>query len=390
LDAFAVYEYNYQVVVNLNDALNGSHWSFVEIFTEIIREKWPQVDLLICGLGGASYFPNTVHAANKDDKEIAMLREQFLVHKCCEIMEEIKPLKLMSFVPGFALLEKDKRWINEMRFPRTELEGYFTKHFKPDYSIEFFNPLPGDEIIDNKWYKTSKYYKETENDVIHHLIPIQYKNEIEKTNNFDIQSIDTINEIEKLLNIVFDEGNIGISEDLLKQVNFVIKCMDIVEEVYLHCYFKNSSIKCEVIKAIPKESNILMTTHTWKLIHAATELWGGDVFYIGYGADLHILIEECLKDNIDIVSIRILSRFPSAMKNMIREPFRGIKYLTKNPKFTKIALWQKIYTRGNPNKLPYNERAHWVNKGKCDVCLLCDIPLLSDELGDLLAQKAKT
>jgi hypothetical protein len=69
---------------------------------------------------------------------------------------------------------------------------------------------------------------------------------------------------------------------------------------------------------------------------------------------------------------------------MVREPIRAVRYMTNNPMFTSLAIRQKLYTRGNPNKLPYNERQHWINKSKCEVCRMCDIPLLSDELGEAL------
>ncbi len=103
-----------------------------------------------------------------------------------------------------------------------------------------------------------------------------------------------------------------------------------------------------------------------------------------------MLNEKCLIDNIDIVSIRLLSRFPAASHNMKREPLRAFKYLYTNPAYAKLAVKQKIYTKGNPNKLPYNERSHWVNKGKCDVCRLCDIPLLSDDFGEKINYYEKT
>ena len=381
LDAFVVYEFDNLVVVNLNDALNASHWSFVEIFSSIIKKNWHRVDLLICGLGGASYFPNTVHAAQKDDIEIAMLREQFLAHKSCEIMEEIRPIKLMSFVPGFALLENDKLWINEMRFSRSKLEAYYKDNFDKQSKIEFINPLPGDSIENNHWLKTSSYHSQCLNDSLHHLVQQQYATEILEINKVDIQPKEIIYDIAVKLNEVMKVSHSGISIELLRQVNFIIQCKDIEEEIYIHCYFLTNRIFCEVVNEKPSDINLLMTTHTWKLLHAATQEWGGDVFYIGYGADIYIVDEECLKDNIDIVSIRVLSSFPSASYNMKREPIRALKYLTANPKFAHLAIQQKLLTRGNPNKLPYNERAHWVNKGKCDVCLLCDIPLLSDDFG---------
>jgi len=391
LDAFAVYEYEDKVIVNLNDALNASHWSFVEIFARMIRSRWKTVDLLICGLGGASYFPNTVHAPMKDDYEIAQLREQFLAHKCCEIMEEIKPLCVMPFVPGFALLEKDKMWINKMRFSRNRLQQYYLDHFNKNSAIEFVSPLPGDfldlDTPEEMWHKVSPYHKQVIDDNFSHLVEEQYSEEIKLANTYKIQSAEKAYSLAKKLNSIFPVSRSGISEDLLKQVNFVIQLLDVEEEIYIYCYYKEGEIVSETATEIPSSANLKITTHTWKLDYAIKELWGGDVFFIGYGADICVLEESCLIDNIDIVSIRLLSRFPSASRTMRHEPVRAIKYLTGNPAYAALAFKQKLYTRGNPNKLPFNERSHWVNKGKCDVCRLCDIPLLSDEFGNILMEK---
>ncbi len=179
LDAFAIYEYDNKIIVNLNDALNGSHWSFVEIFTEIIRKRWKTVDLLICGLGGASYFPNTVHAPMKNDREVAILREQFLAHKFCEIVEEIKPYSVIPFVPGFALLENDKLWINEIKFSRNQLENYYKTYFDKNSEMRFISPLPGDFVEDEKWHKVSPYHQQAIDDNLSHLVQEQYADEIQ-------------------------------------------------------------------------------------------------------------------------------------------------------------------------------------------------------------------
>lgn len=71
---------------------------------------------------------------------------------------------------------------------------------------------------------------------------------------------------------------------------------------------------------------------------------------------------------------------------MLREPIRAARYFTPNPSYTYLTVKQKIQSRSNMNKIPYNERTHWSNKSKCDVCLLCDIPLLSDSFGEKIQQ----
>jgi hypothetical protein len=388
LDAFVVYEFDGKVFVNLNDALNAHHWSFVEMFVGMLRKHWKGVDLLICGLGGAGYFPNTVHAPNKNDEEIGHLREQFLAHKFLEIVEEIKPRAVMPFVPGFALLEYDKQWINGLRFSRNKLQDYYQNHFPNPHAMQFHNLFPGDFIEDEKWHKVSSYHQLAIDDNLSHLVSKQYATEIEEANTLKMVGKEIVYELAGRLTSILPVSKSGIAPELLEQVNFVIAFKDVPESLFIHCMFNNGKLETAICSALPAGANIKITTYTHRLNYALKELWGGDVFYIGYGADLEVLDEVCLKDNIDIVSLRLLSRFPAASRTMLRKPLRAAKYLSGNPGYAALALKQKLITRGNMNKLPYNERSHWINKGKCDVCMLCDIPLLSDEFGELLQKNA--
>ena len=389
LDAFVVYESDGKVSVNLNDALNASHWAFVEIFTKMIRSRWKQVDLLICGLGGASYFPNTVHATGKDDYEIALLREQFLAHKCCEIVEEIKPVAIFPFVPGFALLENDKQWINKMKFSRNNLEKYYKDFFDKNSTMQFFALLPGDSIENNHWNKTSPYHQHVIDDNLSHLLHQQYAKEIVEANQHLVHPVSIVQDLKKGLQNILSISSRGIAEELLQQINFSISFKDVMESSFIHCFYEKGKVKTNVVSEIPENSNLTIETYSYRLRHAINELWGGDVFYIGYGADIYITDDTCLMDNIDIVSLRLLSRFPSASHTMMREPVRAARYMTANPTYAYLAIKQKIQMRGNMNKLPYNERSHWINKGRCDVCLLCDLPLLSDDFGELLKPQSK-
>lgn len=388
LDAFLVYECEGKIIVNLNDALNSHHWSFVEMFCNKINQKWGKVDLLICGLGGAGYFPNCVHAEGKDDEEVAELREQFLVHKCLEIAEEMNPKQIFPFVPGFALIEDDKRWINFKRFPRGNLPKYYKNYFKKE--AEFLNLMPGDYIKEDKWIKASSYHEQAINDSLAHLVTQQYSKEIKELNELPKVTSLIVDELSKKLEKILPISSSGISKDLLQQINFCIQFKDVEEPKYIHCYYKNKKLFSKVVHKMPLAANLIIQTYSFRLNYALHELWGGDVFYIGYGADIYVKDKSCLEDNIDIVSLRLLSRFPSASYHMTRNPYRGIKYLTTNFEFAKIAIKQKITMRGNMNKLPFNEREHWVNKSKCEICRLCDIPLLTDELGVMLNEKKPT
>ena len=82
--------------------------------------------------------------------------------------------------------------------------------------------------------------------------------------------------------------------------------------------------------------------------------------------------------------VRLLTRYPIGSETMKREPLRAAKYLFNNPVLAKISLQQRLFAPKILNKIGYNERSRWINKTKCEVCRICDIPLLSHELGEQL------
>lgn len=379
LDAITVYEYGGMVMVNLNDALNSLNKNFIQLFSEIIRKKWPKIDYLVCGMGGAGYFPNTIHTPYKNDRETAILRERFLAHKFCELVSAFKPLNVIPFVPGFALLEESKQWINEIKFSRNRLDQYYRENFNPKSKIKFLNLLPGDYIEKGNWVKTSPYHLEIKNDNLSHLVREQYAEEIDFCKQFEMKPASIVNELSIGLNSILSVSTADISNELLRKLNFAIAFKDVKLERYIHVYYDKGNMIAEPVEKLPAEANLKITTHTWKLDYAIKNEWGGDIFFIGYGADIEILNQSCLTDNSDILSIRLLSRFPSAAFHMIREPFRAMRYLISNFEFVYLSLALKIASKGNPNKITYNERSIWINKTKAEVCNLCKMPVLSDE-----------
>ena len=85
-DSIMVIEAGKTVLVDINDALHSYPPAVVDVFIQHIRERWPAIDTVFCGFGGASYFPNTIHCEGKNDREIAEAREQLFVHAFCRIV----------------------------------------------------------------------------------------------------------------------------------------------------------------------------------------------------------------------------------------------------------------------------------------------------------------
>jgi hypothetical protein len=136
-----------------------------------------------------------------------------------------------------------------------------------------------------------------------------------------------------------------------------------------------------------QECNLVITTTSDLLLHAIQEEWGGDVLTIGYGLDVDILKEDALEKNLDIVCVRLLTKYPMASKSLKRNPLRAAQYFIRHPMMSKLLIKQKLLLRNTVNKFPYNERDHWINFTKCELCMVCNMPLLSHNFGELLSEK---
>lgn len=381
LDSIFVLEYKGKVYLNLNDAFNATHLNFLKLFAKKLNNKWPRIDYLMCGVGGAGYFPNAIHTPFKNDPEIGVLREQFLMKLFCEFVLLFNPKIAIPFLPGFVLLEPTKIWVNQIRQPRSFIDNYF-KEINPTSTIEFWHVYPGDSIYKDTWQKNSPYYELVQNDEWGKFAEQQYAVEI--ANWKPVIANTTAISIEDIclkLNDLFVKSCRGLDVNVLAKLNFIISLSDFPEES-IHILYLNGKLVAQLKSEGNGKPNLVIRTNATRLLYSINELWGGDVFFIGYGADIDILNTDCIKDNLDILSLRVLSIFPSAMQNIRRQPWRAFRYFYYNKTHALLALKQKLFSKNKANKLPFNERSHWIQISKCETCLLCDLPLLSNSFAE--------
>jgi hypothetical protein len=382
LESVIVIEDKGVVLVNLNDALNSHHQKVVDMFLQEIKKRWPKIDYLFSGWSGAGYFPNCVHYKSKDDIETGKIREQYFANHFCKIIQELQPAAALPFAPGFALLEDSKRWINEIKFSREYLAEYYHENFEKDTSINFIVLQPGDVLQDFEIIKKSMYHNHVVNDSLYHLLDEMYGDEIKlkkrKPKYIPLHS-ETV--AKKICDIV--NGNRKIySPAVLNECLFTIRLTDI--NTCFNLQYVQNKFEVEIAESPPETSSLIISTTSELLLHSFSHEWGGDILTIGYGMDIDVFEEETLEKNLDIVAVRLLSRFPDTVKTLLKQPVRALKFFFSNPFLSKIYLKQKFTLRKHVNKFPYNERDHWISYSKCDLCQVCNLPLLSYELGQKL------
>jgi Beta-lactamase superfamily domain len=388
LDSIIVIESNGRVLVNVNDALHSHPPGIVEIFVQHIRKRWPRIDTVFCGFGGASYFPNTIHCPGKNDLEIAEAREQLFVHAFCRIVHDLNPRVAVPFAADFALLRPNQRWINERRFPRSRIPDYYRDTYgdSPD-APQVHIMYPGDRLIDNQLMPSSPYRAKLRAGCLNHLIEDQYGEEIAalEKEHWLTEAEVRILEKELLQNL---ELRMGIfNPEVLSKIEFSLKVSDIRENPYFIISMKSAALRVERSTAASPESILQIEISSNILRHSFASDWGGDAVIIGYGCEISVFQPEIIRDNLDMICVQLLTRTPSASRHWKREPLRLARHVFSNPitrSFVAQATWNRVRGR-RPFPDDYNEKMRlWLLRTKCEVCRACDLPMLDEKFAETL------
>jgi hypothetical protein len=382
LESVIVIESGETVIVNLNDALNSHHENVVHMFLKEIKKRWPKIDYLFSGWSGAGYFPNTVHYKTKNDFETGLIREQYFAHNFAKIIHHLQPKRSIPFGPGFALLNEDKRWINEVKFDREELEPYYNEYIEKNPALEFFVINPGDYFEGETFHKVSPWHKRFTEKTIAELVHEEFPEELKETEIPVHCSEEAAENIRVKLAKCLNDNRKLYDPLVLSNATFSIRLENLEQKKYYNIHFTGDHF-IVARDAEPHPGHRLLLRTKSNLLHYAVEnSWGGDVLTIGYGIDVDVYDELTLEQNLDIVCVRLITRYPTTTESLRKDPFRAINYFIKHPMMSKLAIKQKLKLRNTVNKFPYNERDHWISWSKCDLCKVCNLPLLSWEMGE--------
>ncbi len=377
LESVIVVEHGNEVLVNINDALNSNHETATNFLLKEIKRRWPHITYLLSGWSGASYFPNQIKYPGKDDVETGKLREQYFANNFFRFTNYLQPKKALPFAPGFVLLAEDRKWINHVKFPREGAQQYYTEHFGNTGQTEFIISYPGDEIDNGKLRKRSPLHS-LNSDEQYKLAYALYEKETEEEGREEPVSESEIAELIKQLLRWMNYNKVLYHPKVLHDVVFSIRLTD-AANTFLNIRWSSSRFCIERAEQPLEDHRLLIHTAARKMMYALGKVWGGDVLTIGYGITIDVYEQLTLEKNLDIVCMRLITRYPMARKDIIKFPFRTLKYYTHNPRLTSLWLKQKVMLRPYVNRYPYNERDHWMTYNKCDLCAVCKMPEINLE-----------
>ncbi len=341
-DNIMVIESGQEVLVNVNDALHSEAETTIDFFIEEIGRRWPRIDVLFCGFGGASYFPNMLHVEGKDDRAIGIVREQLFAHNFCRVVAGLKPQIAIPFAADFALLAPAERWINDVRFPRSRIRDYFDRHFANDAREYRIEPMYPGDVLDGVQLKASSPYRaRLLNGDLTHLINEQYADEIARKQKPELLSATATEEFANALlqHINARAASLGASQ--FNALKFCINVSDAGEDGSFNIHFENGAAQLRRAAEPVADSMIVIDAPSRMLRYAMKYEFGGDAIGIGYGADFSLRDRNLAARNLDWVCYQLVTRTPTRKTYLREHPGRVLSFLVRQPPVRTWRSWRK-------------------------------------------------
>jgi hypothetical protein len=387
LDSIMVIESAGKVFVNVNDALHSYPPKIVDSFVEYIRQRWPSIDTVFSGFGGASYFPNTIHCPEKNDLEIAAAREQMFVHAFCRIVHGLNPRVAVPFAADFALLNANQRWINEARFPRSRVPHYYREAFgESPASTQILEMYPGDVLVDNVLSPRSPYRAHLRHGSLNHLVSEQYREEIAALDQKTVVNAEEAHTLEQELRRNIARRAQNYDPGVLKKLEFSVRVPDLAEDQYFNVQMRDGIPGIERSSGRSRRTILEITIPSKILRYSMASEWGGDAVTIGYGCEIQVFDEAAIQQSLDVICVQLLTRIPSASKHWRNEPLRMARYVLSSPFNRRWAAHSAlIRLQGKASSNENNDKLRaWLFRTKCEVCRACDLPMLDEKFAQSL------
>ncbi|HXC89091.1 MAG TPA: MBL fold metallo-hydrolase [Stellaceae bacterium] len=333
-DSVIVLEDSREVLVNCNDALHASDSRLIELYTRIIKDRWPKIDMAFCSFASASYFPNAFRCSGKDDAAIGRLREQLYVQNFCNIIERLAPTIAVPFAADFVLLAKRQLWINAVRFRREEISSYYARYFgqhsdSPRIAVMY----PGDRIVDKTLLPSSQYRLATAEGSREGLLAAQYPEPISAFSRNTVHQM-CLRQIGAILEDHLANEVRHYPQRTVAHLRFSVRLLDLADQGWLNVSIANRIARVSVGDQAGSEAMALIETTSDILLNSLSTDWGGDALIIGYACEISILGPQFAGQA--RICAELLTRYPRPVSYAMRHPTRAIRYLLQSLPAVKV------------------------------------------------------
>ncbi len=336
-DSMLAVEADGQVLLNLNDALHGVRREVAEAYCKILRERFPRIDYLFCGFGGASYFPNCFRLPGKDDQAVARRREEFFVRNLGLIAQHLRPKQVFPFAAHFVLPDERNFWISELRLamprPRELLNGAFRY---PE--MEVWDLEPGDFVEDGR----------VSHEPAPEISPADVRKRVlQKWPDDRALPVDRAR-FDALLHQLRDNAHARARK--AGPVDARITLRD-YPDAAIQVRVRGGD--AEVIAVDPSEPSnapLHVETRTPILEGAARHEYGRDLICIGYGAIFQFRAPEAVRLKLHDRLLELTTNFPSWRDRLTRHPVMCMSYLLRDAG-ARLAVKDTLERRRQPGQV---------------------------------------
>ncbi len=365
-DSIMVIEAGGLVTVNVNDALHSCEPATIDRVTAALTARWPRIDTVFCGFGGASYYPNTIHWDGKNDVEVARVREELFVHNFCRVVRALRPKVAVPFAADFVLLNDSQRWINSVRFPRERIARYYNEHFRSlGDRVRIIPMYPGDSLAHNILQASSSYRAQLRDDGLGHLIEEQYAEEIRGIRERPPVDTACLDDLDACLIGRLNEQARGIAESRLDRIKFSVRLNDTAGPLHLNVSFDGGAARVERGSSPADDALFVLDTHSELFRSLFKHPWAGDMLIIGYGGEISVQDAAAIRDGLLRTATDLLAAYPNPIADSRRHPIRIARYTLQN--LDTVA--ERFRKTKSLIKGP-----HWLTRPAAELRRLCGLP----------------
>jgi hypothetical protein len=334
-DSMLAVEADGQVLLNLNDALHCVRRDTAAAYCRILRERFPRVDYLFCGFGGASYFPNCFRLPGKDDVAVARRREEFFVRNLGLIAQHLGARMVFPFAAHFILPDERNFWISRVRLgmprPRELLTGAFQYPEQQVWDLE-----PGDYVENGRVEHTPA--APVTADEARAAVLARWPDDPERP----IERARFSALVERLGDNARGWRG-GTLDARISLRDFPSGAIQV----------RARAAGAEVIAVDPDEPHdapLTVETRLEILEGAARHDYGRDLICIGYGAIFNFRSPEAVRERLHERLLAATTRFPSWRERLSRHPVMCMSYLVRDTG-ARLALRQRLQRHPPPSEI---------------------------------------
>jgi beta-lactamase family protein len=340
-DSILAVEDGSEVLLNVNDALHYAREDVIEAYCRLLRARFPRIDYLFCGFGGASYFPNCFRVPGKDDASVAAKREHMFLENFALIARRLAPRLAFPFAAHFVLPDERNWWISELRL-RMPSPRQIVAPLCRDVATEIHDLAPGDHVEDGRVHAAPTAPAPTP-EAVRRLVLERYPRGPRP------ERIDA-GQFRALVDRARANAVANIRRLDAAPLLATISLWDYPEEV-LVVRAGGGRAMVETRPSAPGDldpvPHVALETRSDLLEATLNDEYGRDLICIGYGALVRLSSREGVRANTHERLFRLVAPFSTWRERLQRHPVMCASFLARDPG-ARHALLHKLKHLGRP------------------------------------------